>query len=107
MAVPIKKKFIYETFPLEEPGEADELLPPPAPDQQTSAEPANVGEAAAAFAEFAESEGIDPNEAVSALSEALKDVKKKARERSSSDTRLKLLRSKRERFSKLRPSMIE
>ncbi len=105
MMVPIKKKFIYETFPLEEPGEGDELLPPPAADKQDAPEPANVGEAAATFAEFAEAEGVDADAAMAAFAEAIKEVKKKSPR--SSSTRLKRPTSKRERFSSLRPSTID
>jgi phage gp29-like protein len=107
MMVPIKKKFVYETFPLEEPGETDEVLAPPSTDQQTAAEPANVGEAAAAFAEFAEAEGVTADEALVAFSEAVKEVKKKSPVTRSGNTRLKPPVSKRQRFAKLRPSMID
>jgi phage gp29-like protein len=107
MLVPIKKKFVYETFPIEEPGEGDEVLAPPSPDQQKSAEPSNVGEAAAAFAEFAEAEGVSAEQAIVALEEAVKEVKKKSLRPSSRSTRLKPPLSKRQRFAKLRPSTID
>jgi phage gp29-like protein len=94
--LPVSKKQVREDLELREPeSEEDTLMLPPKSQGQANVDKA--GESAA-FAEFAE----ESRELIGLL----KAVKKKSR-LSSSSTHLKPPTSKRERFSKLRPSMIE
>ena len=83
MRVPITKKFYYTTMQWPEPTEGEELLEPPSKDDEDSAVPGGDGEDTS----FAE------------------EQKKKSRHKSS-NTHLKQPTSKRERFSRLRPSMM-
>jgi phage gp29-like protein len=83
MRVPIGKTYYYTTMQMEQPEADEELLPPPSKSDETSAVPGGTGGESASFAEG-------------------EDVKKKSGNRP-----LKPPTLKRERFAKLRPSMIE
>lgn len=88
MGVPTSKKFYYETMQTAPPIDEADTLPPPSQQEQEGQVPGDQGEDAA----FAETTG---------------DGRPATEKKKSSNTRLKPPTSKRQRFAKLRPSMIE